>query len=75
MSSPNALYYRLFSHPLMTEQLLREFAPEATAVGLNFARMEQVRYHSGYDGGAVQQHQLTGQPKLLAGTWTLPISA
>ncbi|MBF0374119.1 MAG: Rpn family recombination-promoting nuclease/putative transposase, partial [Alphaproteobacteria bacterium] len=42
MSDHDALYHRLFSHPLMTEQLVREFAPEAMAVGLDFARMERV---------------------------------
>ncbi|CAA7619557.1 conserved hypothetical protein [Magnetospirillum sp. SS-4] len=42
MSSPDALYHLLFSHPLMVEQLVREFVPEAMAVGLNFAGMERV---------------------------------
>lgn len=42
MSGSDALYHRLFSHPLMTEQLVREFVPEAMAVGLDFLRMERV---------------------------------
>jgi hypothetical protein len=42
MSGSDALYHRLFSHPLMAEQLVREFVPEAMAVGLDFARMERV---------------------------------
>ena len=42
MSGPDAFYHRLFSHPLMAEQLVREFVPEAMAVGLDFARMERV---------------------------------
>lgn len=42
MSGSDALYHRLFSHPLMAEQLVREFVPEAMAVGLDFARMERI---------------------------------
>ena len=39
---PDALYHRLFTHPIMVEQLVREFVPEAMAVGLDFSRMEMV---------------------------------
>jgi len=42
MTDHDALYHRLFSHPLMAEQLVRGFVPEAMAVGLDFARMERV---------------------------------
>lgn len=42
MSSSDALYHRLFSHPLMAEQLVRDFVPEAMSVGLDFAGMERI---------------------------------
>ncbi|CAK0772289.1 hypothetical protein WCLP8_4850001 [uncultured Gammaproteobacteria bacterium] len=42
MAESDSLYHRLFSHPIMVEQLVREFVPEAMAVGLDFARMERV---------------------------------
>ena len=45
----DTLYHRLFSHPIMVEQLVREFVPEAMAVGVDFARMERVnaKFHAG----------------------------
>ncbi len=44
----DSIYHRLFSHPVMVEQLVRDFVPEAMAVGLDFARMERVnaKFHS-----------------------------
>ena len=42
MTDSDTLYHRLFSHPLMVEGLIREFVPEAMAIGLDFARMELV---------------------------------
>ncbi len=42
MSDHDALYHRLFSHPLMVEQIIREFVPEAMSAGLDFSRMERV---------------------------------
>jgi hypothetical protein len=42
MTDTDTLYHRLFSHPLMVEHLVRDFVPEAMAVGLDFARMERV---------------------------------
>ncbi|CAA7621826.1 conserved hypothetical protein [Magnetospirillum sp. LM-5] len=42
MSRSDALYHRLFSHPLMAEQLVRDFVPEAMAMGLDFAGMERI---------------------------------
>jgi len=44
----DALYHQLFTHPVMVEQLVREFVPEAMAVGLDFARMEMAptKFHS-----------------------------
>ncbi|CAK0777422.1 transposase [Azospirillaceae bacterium] len=44
----DSLYHRLFTHPIMVEQLVREFVPEAMAVGLDFTRMESVnaKFHS-----------------------------
>ena len=45
----DTLYHRLFSHPIMVEQLVREFVPEAMAVGVDFARMQRVnaKFHAG----------------------------
>lgn len=44
----DALYHRLFGHPIMVEQLVREFVPEAMAVGIDFSRMERVnaKFHA-----------------------------
>ena len=44
----DALYHRLFSHPIMVEQLVREFVPEAMAVGTDFSRLERVnaKFHA-----------------------------
>ncbi len=44
----DSIYHRLFSHPIMIEQLVRDFVPEAMALGLDFARMERVnaKFHS-----------------------------
>ena len=42
MADHDALYHRLFAHPLMVEQVVRDFVPEAMAVGLDFSRMERV---------------------------------
>ena len=42
MADHDALYHRLFSHPLMVEQVVRGFVPEAMAMGLDFRRMERV---------------------------------
>ncbi len=38
MADSDALYHRLFSHPLMVEQLVREFVPEAMAAGRGWGR-------------------------------------
>ncbi|MEI6986674.1 MAG: Rpn family recombination-promoting nuclease/putative transposase [Rhodospirillaceae bacterium] len=48
MAESDSLYHRLFSHPIMVEQLVREFVPEAMSVGLDFARMVRVnaKFHS-----------------------------
>jgi hypothetical protein len=42
MPDHDALYHRLFSHPVLVEQLIRAFVPEAMAAGLLFERMERV---------------------------------
>ena len=42
MADSDTLYHRLFSHPLMVEQLVRDFVPEAMAAGLDFSRMQRV---------------------------------
>ena len=46
--SSDALYHRLFGHPLMVEQLLRAFVPEILAEGVDFSRMERVnsKFHA-----------------------------
>ena len=51
MTESDSLYHRLFSHPLMVEGLVREFVPEAMAIGLDFARMERVnaKFHGRRD--------------------------
>ena len=48
MTGADSLYHRLFSNPLMVEQLIREFASEAMAEGLDFGRMERVpaKFHA-----------------------------
>lgn len=63
MSGPDALYHRLFSHPLMVEQLVREFVPEAMATGLDFARMEKV---------AAKFHARAGERREGDVIWRLP---
>ncbi len=49
MADHDALYHRLFSHPLMVEQLLRDFVPAAMAAGLDFGRLQRVnaKFHAG----------------------------
>lgn len=48
----DALYHRLFSHPLLVEQLVSDFLPEAMAAGLDFSRMEKLpaRFHDQQTG-------------------------
>ena len=48
LAESDALYHRLFSHPLMIEQLVRDFVPEATTVGLDFGGLQRVNvtFHS-----------------------------
>jgi Putative transposase, YhgA-like len=45
----DSLYHRLFSHPRMVEELVREFVPEALAAGLDFSRLQRVnpKFHIG----------------------------
>lgn len=71
MSRPDALYHRLLSHPLMVEQLVREFVPEAMAAGLTFERMEKVaakfhafapRSHSCADDDRTESQRHAPQP-------------
>ncbi len=49
MSDSDSLYHRLFSHPRMVEELVREFVPEALGAALDFSRLEQVnaKFHVG----------------------------
>lgn len=49
MSDSDSLYHRLFSHPLMVAELVREFVPEALAEDLDFQALQRVnpKFHSG----------------------------
>jgi len=42
MPGSDSIYHRLFSHPRMVEELVREFVPEALAAGLDFSRLQRV---------------------------------
>ncbi|NBC31830.1 MAG: transposase, partial [Alphaproteobacteria bacterium] len=42
MPGADQIYHRLFSHPLMVEQLVRDFLDDAMTAGLDFRRMERV---------------------------------
>ncbi|NBC33040.1 MAG: DUF4351 domain-containing protein [Alphaproteobacteria bacterium] len=42
MAAADQIYHRLFSHPLMVEQLVRDFVPEAMAADLDFQGMERI---------------------------------
>lgn len=48
MPSADQIYHRLFSYPLMVEQLARDFLDDAMAAGLDFQVMERVTAKS-YD--------------------------
>ena len=45
----DSLYHRLFAHPRMVEELVREFVPEALAAGLDFSGLQRVnpKFHIG----------------------------
>jgi len=49
VSDSDSLYHRLFSHPDMVEELVREFVPEALAAGLDFSGLQRVnpKFHIG----------------------------
>jgi hypothetical protein len=42
VSDSDSLYHRLFSHPRMVEELVREFVPEVLAAGLDFSGLQRV---------------------------------
>jgi hypothetical protein len=44
----DTLYHRLFSHPVMVEQLVRDFVPEAMSAGILFKDMQRVnaKFHA-----------------------------
>ena len=42
MPDSDSLYHRLFSHPRMVEELVREFVPEALAEELDFQALQRV---------------------------------
>jgi predicted transposase YdaD len=41
MLNSDTLYHKLFSHPLMVEDLVREFIPEAMAADLDFSKLQR----------------------------------
>ena len=49
MPDSDSLYHRLFSHPRMVEELVREFVPEALAEDLDFQGLQSVnpKFHTG----------------------------
>ena len=49
MPDSDSLYHRLFSHPRMVEELVREFVPEALAADLDFSGLQRVnpKFHGG----------------------------
>ena len=59
MADHDALYHRLFSHPLLVEQLIRDFVPVAMAAGLLFQRMERVnaKFHAEALDGAARRRE------------------
>lgn len=48
MTGSEFFYHRLFSHPLMMEELIRAFVPDAMAARLDFESMERVeaKFHA-----------------------------
>lgn len=48
MPESDSLYHRLFSHPRMVEEIVREFVPEALASGLDFSALQRVnpKFHT-----------------------------
>jgi predicted transposase YdaD len=51
MPGSDSIYHRLFSHPRMVEELVREFVPEALAAGLDFSQLQRVnpKFHTARD--------------------------
>jgi hypothetical protein len=45
----DSLYHRLFAHPRMVEELVREFVPQGLVAGLDFSGLQRVnpKFHSG----------------------------
>ncbi len=60
----DSLYHRLFSHPVMVEQLVRGFVPEVTAVGVDFGGMELV---------STKLHSRKGTRREADVIWRLPM--
>jgi predicted transposase YdaD len=42
MRGSDSIYHRLFSHPRMVEDLIREFVPEALGSGLDFSGLQRI---------------------------------
>lgn len=61
----DSIYHRLFSHPIMVEQLVREFVPEAMAAGLDFSHMARVN---------AKFHASTGSRREGDVIWRIPTS-
>lgn len=64
MSDHDSLYHRLFSHPLMVEGLVRDFLPDAMAVGVDFGGMGRM---------AAKFYDRTGQRREGDVIWRLPL--
>jgi hypothetical protein len=49
MSDSDSLYHRLFSHPRMVEELVRQFVPDALCAGFDFSGLQRVnpKFHIG----------------------------
>src|SRR5690348_2100733 len=59
-----ALYHRLFSHPRMVAQLLREFVPETWLSGRHLEAMERVN---------ARFHAATGDRRAGDIVWRIPL--
>jgi predicted transposase YdaD len=57
MLDSDSLYHRLFSHPQMVEELVREFVPDAVAAGLDFSRLQRINTKFHVDRESAQRRE------------------
>src|ERR1700758_230447 len=57
MLDSDSLYHRLFSHPQMVEELVREFVPDAVAAGLDFSRLQRINPKFHVDRESAQRRE------------------